>query len=152
MPVAKRLAALFVLWIMLLLQSCSQPKQLVYQDVRNFRIRNLSFSDPEIGLDLQFYNPNDFGLTLKDALLNIYINDRFVGKAVLTQTFNVPRKDTFLMPVALTANLKSIFSNALLLIFNQPVDVRISGTVKAGRGLFLNIPVEYKGRQKLQVF
>ena len=134
------------------LASCSQPQQLVYQDVKNFRIGKLSLDQPEVGMDIQFYNPNNFGLTLKDATIDVYINNQFIGKAALSNTFEVPATNTFLMPVALTADLKNIFPNALQIIFNKEVDVRLQGNVRAGKGVFLNIPINYQGRQKLNVF
>jgi LEA14-like dessication related protein len=103
-------------------------------------------------MDLQFYNPNNFGLTLKDANINVYVNNQFVGKAALSNTFDVPALNTFLMPIALTADLKNIFPNALNIIFNKEVDLKLEGNVKAGKGVFVNIPINYQGRQKLNVF
>ena len=132
--------------------SCSQPQQLVYQDVKNFRIGKLTLSQPEVGMDLQFYNPNNFGLTLKDANINVYVNNQLIGKAALSNTFSVPAMNTFLMPIALTADLKNIFPNALNIIFNKEVDLKLEGNVRAGKGVFVNIPINYQGRQKLNVF
>ena len=144
--------ALFCVSLLIILSACTQPKQLQYQEVKNFRLRNISLDRPELGMDIQFYNPNDFNLSLKDANIDVFLNDKFIGKANLTQSFDVPRMSTFLMPVALTPDIKGIFSNALLLAFNQPVDVRIKGSVKAGKGLFIPIPIDYSGRVKLNVF
>ena len=134
-----------------LLLSCANPKNLVYQDVKNFRIAKLDLKHPEIGLDIQFYNPNNFGMSLKDANIDIYINNNFIGKAVLSNIFNVPAKNTFLLPVNLSANLKNIFPSALQLAFNKDVTVKLQGSVKAGRGVFINIPINYEGKQKLNV-
>lgn len=143
-------SAVFALVISLL--GCSQPQQLVYKDVKNFRIGKLTLDRPEVGMDLEFYNPNDFGLTLKDANIDVFVNNQFVGKAALTNTFSVPALNTFLMPIALTADLKNIFPNALNIIFNKEVDLKLQGSVKAGKGVFINIPINYQGRQKLNIF
>ena len=132
--------------------SCTTPQSLVYRDVKNFRIGKLSLSQPEVGMDLQFYNPNSYGLTLKDANIDVYLNNTYIGKAALSNQFEVPGLDTFLMPIALTADLKKIFPNALNIIFNKEVDVRLQGNVRAGKGVFLNIPINYQGRQKLNIF
>lgn len=144
---------LFVLIALTMLTvSCSQPKQLVYQDVRNFRVGKLTLDMPEVGMDLQFYNPNDYGLTLKDANIDVYINNTLIGKAALTNAFSVPARDTFLMPVNLTADLKNVLPNALQILFNKEVEVTLHGNVKAGKGIFINIPVDYRGKQRLNVF
>ncbi len=132
--------------------SCTQPRQLMYQDVRNFRLGNISLDRPQVGMDLQFYNPNPFGLTLKDANINVYINNSFVGAATLANTFDVPGLDTFLVPVMLTADLKNIFPNALQILFNKEVELRLKGNVKAGKGVFINVPINFQGKRKLNVF
>lgn len=134
-----------------LLTSCASPKDLVYQDVKNFRVNKISMH-PEIGMDVQFYNPNKHGMTLKNADVNLYINEKLVGKAFLEQKYEVPGLDTFLLPVALNADLKGVISNGLELMANKEVNVRLEGFVKAGKGYYINIPVHYAGKKKLNVF
>ncbi len=130
--------------------SCGNPQQLQYQDVRNFRLNELSLS-PRIGMDIQFYNPNTFGMTMKDADVDLYINGKFVGNGTLERTYTVPAQDTFLLPVSLKADLQNVLSNALALVVNKKVDVELKGHVKAGKGVFVNIPINYKGEQRLDV-
>ena len=131
--------------------SCSTPPQsLTYKDVKNFRLFSLSLT-PDIGADIQFYNPNNFALTLKDANINVFINEREIGKTTITNSFSVPATDTFLLPVRLKANLGNIFANAYSILSNKEVDIRLAGNVKAGRGIYLNIPINYRGRQRLNV-
>ena len=133
------------------MNSCSTPpKALVYQDVKNFRLFALSLS-PDVGMDLQFYNPNNFNLTLRDAKLDVFINERQVGTTTLTSQFSVPAVDTFLMPVRMKVDLTSLFANAYSILSNREVDLRIVGNVKAGRGIYLNIPINFRTRQKLNV-
>lgn len=133
------------------MNSCSTPpKELVYQDVKNFRLFALSLS-PDVGMDLQFYNPNNFNLTLRDAKLDVFINERQVGTTTLTSQFSVPAVDTFLMPVRMKVDLTSLFANAYSILSNREVDLRIVGNVKAGRGIYLNIPINFRTRQKLNV-
>ncbi len=136
--------------ICILFASCANPKNLVYQDVQNFRILNLSLQ-PDIGMDIQFYNPNSFGVTMKDADINVFINDKLIGNGRLQRTYNVPAADTFLLPVALKADLKSLFSNTYSILSNRQVSIKLQGHVKAGKGVYVNIPINYEGRQQLNV-
>lgn len=131
--------------------SCGNPKELVYQDVKNFKLYELSLN-PEIGMDIQFYNPNKYGMTLKDANIDVFINDKLVGKSSLTQTFHVPGADTFLLPVKLRTDLKGLFANTISIIANKKVKMRLDGYVKAGKGIFLPVPIHYEGTQRLDVF
>ncbi len=147
---------LTILFLSLLtIVSCATQKEvrnLQYQEVKNFRLAKLDLDRPEVSMDVQFYNPNNFGLTLKDAKLDLYINNAFIGSASLTRSFSVPGMDTFLLPVTLVPDFKNVFPNALQVLFNKEVDVRIQGSVKAGKGLFITVPINYEGRQKLNVF
>jgi LEA14-like dessication related protein len=134
-----------------LLTACSSPKELIYQDVKNFKVMEISMQ-PKVGLDVQFYNPNKSGLTLKDGDIDVFINDKFIGKATLDDKFEIDGLDTFLLPVILKADLNNIIPNALSLALNKEVKVKLKGSVKAGRGVFISIPVNYEGMQKLNVF
>lgn len=137
--------------LLLVLASCANPKDLVYQDVKNFSVSKISLK-PEIGMDVQFFNPNNYGMTLKDANIDLYVNDKLVGHAVMEEKFKVPAADTFLLPVKLTTDLSAVLSNALQLMGNSTVNVKLKGSVKAGRGVLVSIPINYEGKQKLNVF
>ncbi|RYE24270.1 MAG: hypothetical protein EOP51_07960 [Sphingobacteriales bacterium] len=136
--------------ICILFAACANPKDLVYQDVKNFRILNLSLQ-PDIGMDVKFYNPNSFGVTMKDADIDVYINDKLIGNGRLQRSYSVPAADTFLLPVALKADLKSLFSNTYSILSNRQVNIKLQGHVKAGKGVFVNVPIHYEGKQQLNV-
>ncbi len=136
--------------LIILFASCGNPQELVYQDVKNFDIKELSLT-PNIGMDVQFYNPNKFGMTMKNADVYLYLNGSMVGHAVLEKEYQVPAEDTFLLPVNLQTDLNGVLSNALVILSNKKIDVELKGTVKAGRGVFLNIPIHYKGEQELNI-
>jgi LEA14-like dessication related protein len=146
----KTLNAIVVLSVVIL-AACASPKDLVYQDVKNFRVSKISLR-PEVGMDVQFYNPNKYGMTLKDANVDLYINNKLAGHAMLTEKFQVPASSTFLLPVTLVADLKNILPNAMSLLANEEVNIRLTGNVKAGKGIMVNIPIQYEGKKKLNVF
>jgi len=141
---------LTVLVFAALFNSCANPRELEYQDVKNFSLMELSMH-PKVGMDVQFYNPNKFGMTMKDADIDLYLNGKLVGNAKLANTYNVPGLDTFLLPVNLTADLAQVLPNALAIIANNTIDVELKGHVKAGKGVFINVPINYKGKQELNV-
>jgi Conserved secreted protein len=145
-----RLFIVALLAVVAMIASCANPKDLVYQDVKNFHVMTLSLQ-PEVGMDIQFYNPNTKGVTLKSANIDVYINNNLIGKSNLQGSFAVPAADTFLLPVKLKADLRSLFKNAYSLLANRTVDVKLQGSVKAGKGVFVNIPIHYEGKQKLNV-
>lgn len=142
--------SLFTIAITVLMLSCANPRELEYQDVKNFRLMELSMH-PKVGMDVQFFNPNKYGMTMKDANIDLYLNGKLVGNAQLANTYHVPGLDTFLLPVNLTADLQQVLPNALAILANNMIDVELKGHVKAGKGVFFNIPINYKGKQELNV-
>ncbi len=131
---------------------CSQPKALVYQDLKNFRVQELNFQRATILLDLRLYNPNNYGLSLKNGDLDAYFNDKYLGKATLDERTAIPARDTFLLPVSVTADIRNIFSNALEVLTNGngEVLVRLQGSVRAGKaGIFVGVPINYEGKQRI---
>lgn len=137
-----------------LLLSCSKPKPLVYRDIKNVRVHNMDFRQATIVLDLQFYNPNGYGLSLKNGDLDAYISDKYIGKATLDERTMIPARDTFVLPVSVTANLGSLLNNAISIITHaeQNLPVRLQGTVRAGKGgVFFPVKVNYSGMQKIRL-
>ena len=58
----------------------------------------------------------------------------------------------FLLPVKLITDLSGVFNNALSLMSNKEVTVKLQGSVKAGKGVLVRIPISYEGKKKLNVF
>jgi len=131
--------------------SCHTPKDLVYQGMQNFSLKQTSSQKTVLSMDVELYNPNRYKMKLKTADLDIFINNNRVGKVNLGKTLHVPKLDTFSMPVSLDVDLANAIPNMLQLAFNSEVSVKLAGTVKAGRhGVFITIPVNYEGKQDIR--
>src|SRR5258705_4064743 len=104
-----------------ILISCSSPKALVYNDYKNFRIENLGFSNTLVKLDLEYVNPNNFGLQLKNSDLDIFINNNFLGHSSSDTLINIPRRDTFLLPINFAVDMQNIFKNTFSTLYGNEV-------------------------------
>lgn len=143
---------LFGIAILALLASCT-PKPLVYKNFHNFSIQKLGFDKSAIKMELEYYNPNGFGLQLKQSDLDIYINGNLLGHSVTDTLVNIPRQSTFFLPVKFDVEMKNVLKNAANTLFGKEILIRLSGTVKAGKGnVFMSIPVEYETTQKLTLW
>ncbi len=145
---------IILLFLAAALAGCSSPKALVYQDIRNFRVHNVSLQDVTLVAELQFYNPNNYSLQLKNGNVDAFFNDKYLGKATIDERTAIPARDTFLLPVSVQADLRALLSNTLNVLSSQNGDmlVRLQGSVRAGKGgIFVNVPVNYTGRQKVSL-
>ena len=138
------------IWIPL---SCSSPKELEYQDYKNFHLEKLGFSASRVTLDLQYYNPNNFGLQLKRTDLDIFINNTFLGHSASDTLINIPRRDTFLLPIKFDMDMKNVFKNAFNSLTGNEVLVKVTGKVKVGKAnVYMSMPVNYEGKHKFSLF
>ena len=132
---------------------CSSPKELEYQDYKNFRLEKLGFTTSRVTLDLQYYNPNNFGLQLRRTDLDIFINNTFLGHSASDTLINIPRRDTFLLPIQFDTDMKNVFKNAWNTMTGNEVTVKVTGKVKVGKAnVFMSMPVNYEGKHKFPLF
>ena len=126
-------------------------KEPEFVDARNFAITSLGIKTSTVYTDLFYYNPNGFSIQLKRADLDVYIDDRFVGHSLIDTLINIPKRDTFSIPISMDVEMKRLFPNALAILLNEEVELKIEGTAKLGKsGIFLNLPVRYKGKHKMR--
>jgi len=131
--------------------ACRQPKELIYQNVERFSLQQEGLNKTSLSLDLKLYNPNKYRMKIRDADMDILINGNSLGKMTVRENITIPGLDTFLLPVMITVDLQKALPNALQLLLNSLVDVKIQGALKAGRhGLFINMPVNYETKQDIK--
>jgi hypothetical protein len=91
-------------------------------------------------------------MQLKTAQVDVFFNEKFVGHSVLDTLINIPKADTFLIPVSMDVKLKNLLSNAAQLLLNPDVMVKLNGNAKIGRGgIFVNVPINYEGKQRIDL-
>lgn len=141
-----------ILVMLYTLSSCSKPQPPQYAGYENFRLEKASLSNSILATDVKLYNPNGYNLQLKSAALDVYFNDKFLGRSTLDSLITLPAKDTATFPLRLQASAKDILSNSAKLLLNPEVKIRISGNAKAGRsGIFVNVPINYEGVQRINI-
>ena len=134
------------------LSSCSKPLPPQYVGYDNFRLEKASISNSILATDVKLYNPNNYNLQLKSADLEVYFNDKFLGRSTLDSLITLPAKDTAKFPLRMQASAKDILSNSAKLLMNPDVKIRITGNAKAGRGgIFVNVPINYEGMQRINL-
>ena len=101
---------------------------------------------------LSFYNPNTFTMELKRGDVNVYLNDQLANHYVMDSTINIPKKDTFYVPLNLKISPKLLISSAIRMLMNDnKIKVRLQGSIRVKRGgISFNVPVNYEVMQKMQ--
>jgi LEA14-like dessication related protein len=145
----KLLYSLLVLTIL----SCSSPKALEYKTYHNFSVEKLGFNSSAIKLDLEYYNPNNFGMQLKNSDLDIFIDGTLLGHSSFDTLITIPRRNTFILPIKFDVDMQNIFKNAWSTLTGKEVLVRLTGRLKIGKAnVFMSMPVNYETKETFSMF
>ena len=121
-----------------------------YRGIESVIITKISINESRIAGNVIFYNPNNFHLQLKHADVTISINDKFAGHCIIDSTIQIPKRDSFLIPVSVNIDLKNIMSNALQLLLNGKVKVNADGFVRLKKSVIgFKVPVHFEQYERV---
>ena len=133
--------------------SCSSPKELEYQTFHNFSIQKLGFNNSTVSLDIVYYNPNNFGMQLRNSDMDIYIDGSMLGHSSFDTLIRIPRRDTFTLPVKFDVNMQNIYKNAWSALTGKEVTVKLTGKIRIGKAnVFMSFPVNYETKETFSLF
>jgi LEA14-like dessication related protein len=133
--------------------SCSTPKALEYKTYQNFSINKLGFDKSTISMDLEYYNPNNYGLQLKKTDLDIFVNGNLLGHSSTDSLLNIPRRSNFLIPITFNVDMQNVFKNAYNAFIGKEVLIKLTGKIRIGKGnVFMSLPVDYESKQTFSFF
>ncbi|HCN28320.1 MAG TPA: hypothetical protein DIT64_06025 [Verrucomicrobiales bacterium] len=129
---ASRASALFLVGAVL--ASCSPYQEVELHEVTRVEVLGLSNQHLALRLDARVENPNGFRIHVEEPEVDLFLNDRFVGKAVLDSALVLDRRRTAVYPVYLHADLQegSLFAVLLTGALQGEMRLGAKGTV-AGR-------------------
>ena len=141
------------LFFLSVLFSCSSPKALVYNNYRNFSIDKLGFTNSEVKLDLEYYNPNNFGVQLSDARGDVYVDNAYLGRFNLGEKIQVRKRSEFIVPAIVKLDMIGAIKNQQEILKKKEVLVRIEGMARVKKaGVSRDIPLKFEGMQNIERF
>ncbi len=149
----KSAGQLWMIVVATLIMSCSTPKALEYYSYRNLSVERLGFTNSQVKLELEYFNPNNFGLQVRRTELDIFIDSTLLGHSSLDTLINIPRRDTFLLPINFNVDMQNLFKNAWNSFTGNEVSIKVIGKLKIGKAnIFMSMPVNYEGKYKFSLF
>jgi LEA14-like dessication related protein len=148
----KTISFLLSIIVLCSLNSCNKPEAPEYLGFRDFSLQTFSMEESLLHLQLSFYNPNPYSLELKRGDVNVYLDDKLANHYVLDSTINIPRKDTFYVPLNLRVSPRLLIGSALTMLMNDnKIKVRLEGSIRLKRsGVSFNVPINYEVMQQIR--
>ena len=135
------------------MSSCRSPRDLEFRELKNISVENVDFRSATLKADLIYYNPNNFGLELNRADLDIYLDSSYFGHSSQDFQIAIPKRDLFTLPVKLELDIKNLLKNGLNAFFNKEVQIRAIGSIRLGKaGVYKSFKMDYSTMQKIPFF
>jgi len=133
-----------------IVSGCKEVKDPEFRKVDEFGLKNLSLMDATVGFNVTYFNPNDFGVTVKEAEADIYIDSTYMGKFVQDTAIEVRRQSDFTIPFSGTIPLRKAMELNLESLPQRDILLKADGNVKVGKaGIYVSRPIHYQGLHRL---
>lgn len=95
------------IFIFISLQSCSTLKPLQMNGVDDVNFKYLQ-AEPNVQMQLNMYNPNFFGVTLKSMQLQCIVNGNALGIFQVEDKVHVKKKSDFIIPIEVATSYSQL--------------------------------------------
>ena len=120
--------------VILTMVNCAVKEKPVFLRVENIKVMESTATYLTLTADAFFMNPNDIGGELSSDGIKVYVNDNQMAN-VSSESFKVPAKKEFSIPLEANIPVDSIFSNKNIggligSLFSKNIKVQYKGDIK----------------------
>lgn len=146
-----RFIKLLPFFALAVLMSCTKIQEPEFRKVDNFRLKSFGLQQAVIAFNVAYFNPNHFGVTVKEAEADVYLDSVYLGKFAQDSTIGVGKNAEFAIPLSGSVSLQTVLNLNFQDLAQKEVLIRANGNVKVGKaGIFITKPFSYQGKHKLQ--
>ena len=136
-----------------LITACNKPQSFEYRGMQNLKIDSVGLAKSKISLELVYFNPNNFGVDLRNVSCDVYINHNYLGKYVLDTLMRITKRSEFAIPSSMQVDMKNVYKNSLNTLLSKQVLVELRGTTRVGKsGIFITVPFNYSAMETFSLF
>ena len=117
----------------ILFPSCITIQPVEVIDVDNFQLKEV-FTKPSVQFDVTIYNPNNFGLTLKEFKSTAFLGDKMVTDIFIERKVQIGANSNISIPFQTSPSLSTI--TGILLSRNASNDLKIEGFLVVKKFIF----------------
>ena len=133
------------------LGGCAKIQEPQFRRIDNFHLKNFGLQQATIAFNVSYFNPNNFGVTVKEAAADVYLDSIYLGKFVQDSLIAVNKKSEFSIPLSGSVSLQTVLNLNLPALAQKEVLLRANGNVKIGKaGIFISKAFVYQGKHRLE--
>ncbi len=147
----KKTVTQFSLTILILtlsgLWSCKKLDAPVFKSIEDVKIVNRTATNVTISATTCFYNPNKFQITLKQADIDLLLNNKKITNYQRDYNLKIPKNSEFTVPLEITLSLSdlnsNIISSAIGILTGKKQILSYQGHIKIkAYGIRVKIPID----------
>ena len=136
----------------LAVSACGKVKDPEFRRLESFGVKSFGAEKVDIGFKVTYYNPNSFGVSVKEAGADFYIDSVFMGKFTQDQIVEVGKNGEFSLPLSGSVPLAKALKLKINDLANRALLVQATGSVKVGKaGVYITRPFSYSGQHKVDL-
>jgi LEA14-like dessication related protein len=129
---------------------CRKIQDPEFKRIDHLGIKNWSFQNATVGFSVTYFNPNNFGVSVKEAEADVYLDSSYLGKFTQDSTVDVKGNSEFSIPFSGTISLQTALNMNLDSLARKDVLLKADGFVKVGKaGIYITRPIHYEGLHRL---
>jgi LEA14-like dessication related protein len=135
-----------------LFSSCGKVEAPVFRNLNSFKVKKIDLQKADLGFNVTYYNPNKFGVSVKEAEIDVFVDSIYLGKFIQEQEVDVVKKAEFSLPLKGSVSIAKALQLNLNDLTNRQVLLKANGAVKVGKaGIFITRPISYQGQHKVDL-
>ena len=132
--------------------ACGKVEAPEFRNLNNFKVKKIDLQKADLGFSVTYFNPNKFGVSVKEAAIDVFVDSIYLGKFVQEQEVEVVRKSEFSLPLKGSVSIAKALHLNLNDITNRQVLLKANGEVKVGKaGIFITRPISYQGKHRVDL-
>ena len=140
-----------LLYILILIAafSCKKVEAPLYESVDEIEIIDRSSNSVTITANVNFYNPNNYRITLKNADIDVLLNDKPITNFTREYNLKIEKNEHFTVPVEIRFSMAdlntNVISSAINALLGKKQVLSYKGNIKIkAYGIRINVPVDGK--------
>lgn len=122
-----------------------------FRDISNVRLIEMGLLQSTAGVDLIYYNPNNFGVQLSEARGDVYVDNAYLGRFNLEEKVQVGKRSEFVVPAIIKLDMIGAIKNQREIYKKKEVIVRIDGIARLKKaGFNKEVPIKYESIQNIE--
>jgi LEA14-like dessication related protein len=138
------------LLLLVIICSCAKIQEPQFRRLEDFRLKKLGIQESIIGLKATWFNPNSFGVSIKETTLDVYIDSVYLGKFIQPDMIGVLNKAEFSIPLEGKISIAQALKMNIPSLIGKEVTIKADGSVRIGKaGAFITKEISYQGKHIL---